>query len=158
MAIGNVNGILGSSWVPPIGFVWKSSDPTSPAELFDHTVWQSVKDCAILASGETYALNASGGSRESNLTEANLPPHSHTADLSTAGAHTHKVSLLRYRYNSSSGERREGGQAWIRLYNATTSSSGTHTHPMNIASAGEADVSVPVMNPYIVRYIWERIG
>lgn len=52
--IGTVKGIGGSAWIPNVGYVWKSADPTSPAELYQGTTWAKIKDRTILAAGDTY--------------------------------------------------------------------------------------------------------
>ena len=85
--IGTVKGIGGSAWIPHVGYVWKSADPTSPAELYQGTTWAKIKDRTILAAGDTYTTGATGGSATHTLTVDEIPSHSHTGSTSSAGAH-----------------------------------------------------------------------
>ena len=153
--IGQVKGILPDS-APPIGFVWKSSDPTSPAAFFDRTVWKPVKDCAILASG-TLQNGATGGEAEHTVTLAQMPSHEHTGTTNSTGAHKHKIKV-RVLYDYSSDRDNILPSTW-RFNNTKQSLSiaGDHTHVATIGSTGGGQ-PFSLLNPYIVRYMWERIG
>lgn len=54
MAIGIVKGLAAADDAPPIGFVWKSASPISPAAIFAGTTWSQLKDRAIIAAGGGY--------------------------------------------------------------------------------------------------------
>jgi microcystin-dependent protein len=72
----------------PVGSIYMSMDPTSPAILFGGT-WTEIKDRVLVGAGGTYAAGATGGSATARLTIANLPSHSHSADVASAGDHVH---------------------------------------------------------------------
>lgn len=154
--IGQVKGILPDS-TPPIGFVWKSSDPTSPAAFFDRTVWKPVKDCAILASG-TLANGATGGEAEHTVTLAQMPVHEHTGTTNSTGAHKHKIKCRYLSYEDTENQENHLPNTW-RFNNGkqSLSSAGDHEHVVTIGSAGGGQ-PFGLLNPYLVRYMWERIG
>lgn len=150
--IGQVKGILPDS-TPPIGFVWKSSDPTSPAAFFDRTVWKPVKDCAILASG-TLANGATGGEAEHTVTLAQMPAHEHTGTTNSTGVHRHTI---KDRYLTSDHDPYLMNSWRFNNTKQSLSSAGDHTHVVTIGSTGGGQ-PFSLLNPYIVRYMWERIG
>ena len=65
----SVNGQTGEVQLPasdplaiyPIGSLFWSSNPTSPASLFGGT-WTQIKDMFVLSAGDTYSNGATGGS------------------------------------------------------------------------------------------------
>lgn len=100
-----------ASQIYPVGAVYISVNSTSPASLFGG-VWERLKDTFLLANGDTYAADTTGGSATKTITVNNLPAHNHT--VNSSGAHTHS---------------------------ATTSSNGNHTHTrgtMNITGYHDA--------------------
>ena len=82
----------------PVGSVYISFNATDPSTLFGGT-WVRLKDTFLLANGDTYAPNTTGGSATKTISVNNLPAHNHsvnasgnhnhTATTSTAGNHTH---------------------------------------------------------------------
>jgi len=82
----------------PVGSVYISFSATDPSTLFGGT-WVRLKDRFLLASGDTYAANTTGGSATKTIAVNNMPAHnhtvnaggnhSHTATTSTAGNHSH---------------------------------------------------------------------
>ena len=85
----------------PVGSVYISFDPTDPTNLFGGS-WTRLKDRMLMAAGDTYAINTTGGSATVTLNTNQLPSHNHsistdgqhnhTATNSTAGQHNHTVS------------------------------------------------------------------
>ena len=155
MAIGIVKGLAGSEWIPPVGFVWKSASATSPASIYAGTTWSVIKDRAIIGAGNSYANGSTGGRTSVTLTTNEMPSHSHSGSTSTDGAHTHTAKVT---VASSSPAT---GNVWSSLYvgnaNVTTSSAGGHSHSASISNAGSGS-SFSILNTYIARYMWERIG
>ncbi len=155
MAIGIVKGLTVADDAPPVGFVWKSASPISPASIFAKTTWAQLKDRAIIAAGGSYANGSTGGRASVTLTTKEMPAHNHSGSTSSAGAHTHTatVGIVETRYDE--------GFVWssIKVNNATltTSSAGAHSHTVSIGNAGSGK-AFSILNPYIVRYMWERIG
>ena len=82
----------------PVGSVYISFNATDPSTLFGGT-WVRLKDRFLLASGDAYAANTTGGSATKTIGVNNIPAHnhtvnasgnhSHTATTSTAGNHSH---------------------------------------------------------------------
>lgn len=62
-----------AGWIPPVGFIWTSTEDVSPASLFAETTWERIKDRFILAAGDTYTAGSTGGNAEIALTMDNLP-------------------------------------------------------------------------------------
>lgn len=150
---GQVKGMGGNTYVLPLGYVWKSASSICPAELYDGTTWAQIKDQAIIASGDAYTLGDSGGDTTAALATAEMPSHTHSGSTSSAGAHTHTVS---------SGYTSTGGGATYGDYipysgSSATSSAGNHAHAVTVGSTGNGK-AFNIMMPYIVRYMWERVG
>lgn len=70
--------ILDMVW--PVGRIYTSTDPTSPALLFGGT-WVPIEDRFLLAAGTTYAAGATGGEAEHALTAAELANHYHDVNM-----------------------------------------------------------------------------
>lgn len=127
---------------------WASDDPTSPASFIGGT-WEQIKDCFILAAGDTYAAGSTGGEAKHSLTKLENGPHSHEV-----------VAL--------------GNDTW---YYKTTNSVGIkfqaqyHTLINDISVVSTADESAGYlatnssgtgqphnnMPPYTATYIWRRV-
>lgn len=153
MAFGIVKGFLQEESVPPVGFIWKSSSSVSPASIFANTTWSQIKDRAIIAAGGSYGNGSTGGSSSATLSVNNLPSHTHSGSTSSAGGHSHEATVL-----TTSGYRRVwGGPTGFTDATVTTSSAGGHSHNVSLSNAGSGG-SFSILNTYIVRYMWERIG
>ena len=150
--IGIVKGLTGTKFVPPIGYVWKSASSVSPAATYENTTWVQLKDRAIMAAGDTYKLDATGGQSTIGLSTANLPAHAHTGTTSTDGAHTHTFSALAKGYYNTNG-----GTVVSAEFRTSTSSNGAHSHTVTIGATGSGQ-SFSILNPYIVRYAWQRLA
>ena len=61
----------------PVGKIYISFDPTSPASLFGGT-WTQLTDRFLVGAGSTYAVGATGGANTVALTVAQMPSHNHT--------------------------------------------------------------------------------
>lgn len=156
--IGFVKGLKASMFVPPVGYVWKSASAVSPASIYEGTTWAQIKDRAILAAGTSYGNGTTGGSVSKQLATSNLPSHSHACSISSGSSHTHsryiaQIASAAYEYGKMSKSNNFG----IDNSTITTSSSGNHSHTVEVGSAGSGQ-AFSVLNPYIVRYAWERIS
>ena len=98
----------------PVGSVYISFSSTNPATLFGGT-WTRLKDRMLMASGDSYAPNTTGGSATKTIAVSNLPAHNHTVNAST---HSHSVTTA-------------GGGS--HTHTASSSSAGSHTHTINSA-------------------------
>ena len=113
----------------PVGSLYISETPTSPAELYGGT-WERIEGRFIMGASDTYPAGSTGGSATHTQTVDEIAPHNHTysgynkSDNGTA-------------YLSS------GNTAWE--YSIYTSTVGGG-QPMNI------------LNPYYSMYIWRRVA
>jgi microcystin-dependent protein len=152
----------------PVGSLYWSSDPTDPSELFGGT-WTQIKDRFIWAKGDSDTVNATGGSKTVQLTESNLPAHTHSCSTVNTN-HTHNTDSV-IRSNLSEGIRGfEEGSAWYSAgkftpgITTTSDSNGenssiTHSHIISGGGSGTASGTAHEnMPPYIVKYCWERVS
>ena len=109
----------------PVGSLYWSSSPTDPATLFGGT-WTRIKDRFVLAAGDTYGNGATGGSATVQLTESNLPAHTHTCG-STDISHTHNMSHTHERgtMDITGGVTFHGGSSSVVYFTSGAMSLGT---------------------------------
>ena len=153
--------------VYPVGSIFLSMNSVEPSVLFGGT-WQRIQDKFLLGIGETHYPGETGGEETHELTNYELPEHTHSVNGKTesAGTHTHQV---RGGANvSSSGK--SGLESYASHYSTwrTISSSnsngnpalsaGAHTHDISLTTAaageGRAHNNMP---PYITVYMWKRV-
>lgn len=60
----------------PVGSVYTSSKPTSPAELFGGT-WEPIQDTFLWCAGPKHAAGTTGGEETHTLTVDEVPSHAH---------------------------------------------------------------------------------
>lgn len=113
----------------PVGAVYISAKPDSPASLFGGT-WERLKDRFLLGAGDTYAAGTVGGEATHKLTASEIPAHTHNVLVGTTGTSGDQCVAITTSTN--------------RSYVATTSvgSSAAHNN----------------MPPYKVYYMWERVA
>lgn len=107
-----------------------------------------LRDKFIVSVGPGNSFPSSGGSNSVTLSVANLPAHSHSASVSTDGAHTHDYNEpncgegYSLSYNGSN-------EVWD--YDCTgayaTTSNGNHTHTVTIGNTGSTS-SIENRPPY----------
>lgn len=134
----------------PVGDIYISTSPTSPATLFGGT-WVRLEDRFLLAAGSTYAAGSTGGEASHVLTASEMPAHTHTGPSHnhTIPGHTHTVPAHNHTATCASG----GGHVhkihrWLAAAAGTarwviqgtddntvdTVSGGAHTHNITIAN------------------------
>lgn len=128
----------------PVGSLYISNDPTSPAELFGGT-WEQIKDRFILAAGDTYAAGSTGGSVNHNHSIGDL-----FASLYYMGDYAD--------YHFS------GNAKWSPNYKnifpggtSETETSGI-THYNGVTVYGSPTKEAGNLPPYIAAYVWKRIA
>lgn len=129
-------------------------EPDQPGFYFSGTTWVQLKDRAIIAAGGSYANGSTGGRASVTLTTKEMPAHNHSGSTSSAGAHTHTAEVC---IASSTDGTMAFGHIYIGNATRTTSSAGAHSHSVSVRNTGNGK-AFSILNPYIVRYMWERIG
>lgn len=114
--------------VYPVGSYYWSSNSTNPSTLFGGT-WIQVKDRFVLAAGDNYSVNATGGEKTHTLTVDEMPRHGH--------------NWVQWFKGYSDGL---SGNAW-----GLTGAEGT----VGVSETGgsQAHNNMP---PYIVAFCWRR--
>ena len=77
----------------PVGSIYMSINPTSPADIFGGT-WEALDDGRVLiGAGSLHPAGEEGGAEEVALALAEIPSHNHSLSVSgsttSAGSHSH---------------------------------------------------------------------
>lgn len=117
----------------PVGYVYISTSPTSPQELFGGT-WERIMGRFLLAADDTYAAGSTGGEAAVKLSVDQIPSHAHrqTVTGGRSGTGTTYVS-----WNASN----------------VTGSTDTNERDTLATGGGAAHNNMP---PYLSVYVWER--
>lgn len=118
----------------PVGKMWASDDPTSPASIVGGT-WEQIKDKFILAAGDTYAAGSTGGEAFHVLTKDELPEYNPEI---TVTSDTHNS------YNRHAVNHIEWTESW-----------STYEYCVTGIGSGSQHNNMP---PYLTTYIWRRIA
>ena len=141
----------------PVGSIYTSVSPTSPATLFGGTWERFGNGKAIVGVDEsdddfkTVALT--GGSKTKTIAVGNLPAHTHGVNINTnstnhnhgtinttsTGAHTHGIPyafVVTANHNTSATGYTSGSSAFAVRSNGNVSSNGAHTHQVTINNSG----------------------
>lgn len=174
------------SQYPKGQLVWFSIE-IDPNVRFGGT-WVQIKDKFILAAGDTYNADETGGNADTALTTANLPSHTHGLN-----GHTHSFSAITGKMSDNSsgytgvGDRNENGanrctkpfsykyhvNGNTRQFAPSTDADAydlymdiSHTHTVSGTTVGASGSTTPTgsgtafsnMPPYVVKYCWERVA
>lgn len=127
---------------------WVSPDPTSPAELFGGT-WERIKDCFILAAGDTYAAGSTGGEAKHTLTQKEMPSHNHMMLVSGyTGWGEGTVNGYVLKLDNNILENTTGAQTTLPHVTGNN---------LNILDSGGSSAHNN-MPPYVAMYVWKRIA
>lgn len=120
----------------PIGSLYMSTEPTSPASLFGGT-WTQIKDKFILAAGDNHLVGEEGGEEQHTLTGSEMPAHSHfvPSNVSADGS-----GIMTGGYLDASNVNDYSTTHW---YVATNERGGNAAHNN--------------MPPYLSVYVWKRV-
>ena len=132
--------------IHPVGSVYMSSEPTSPASLFGGT-WERIKDTFILAAGDTYAAGSTGGSATHDHTvsgNASIGVIQNTTIYDSSGLNLTELSTNLYAYTHE--------------YDSILSSDNEFYSKVTcIKTKGNANEQSN-MPPYTTVYVWKRIA
>lgn len=122
----------------PVGSLYISENPTSPAELYGGT-WEQIKDSFILAAGDTYPAGSTGGSATKTIARTNLPNESiNVKTLYTKGSEGSAFDVISITYEHSDG-------------------SGNFSHTGKTDPLGNG-TPLNILPPYYSVYIWRRVA
>lgn len=153
------NSIIGNvvaNAVYPVGSIYLSVSSTNPSTIFGGQ-WEQIKDKFLLACGDTYQANTTGGEASHILTTNEMPAHNHTGTTNTTGAHRHGYNGW-WTFGAGNVEgaiansRLSDGERWDPF-----NSAGDHSHTLNVnnTGGGQAHNNMP---PYLTVYMWKRIS
>ena len=123
--------------VYPVGSIYTSINPTDPSILFGGT-WEQLKDCFLLAAGDSYEAGTTGGEETHTLTVDEMPSHNHHLYVRGFDDSVSKEALVNGSYNYTS-EQSYAGE--VELIISSSGGSAAHNN----------------MPPYLTVYIWKRI-
>lgn len=139
----------------PVGSIYMSVAATSPSVLFGGT-WEQIKDCFLLACGDTYQNGNQGGEATHTLTEEEMPTHTHV--IGSSGGHNHNQYFFEFRWPTSNyyGTKLVGRPVSTGAQNTNekmNTTNGAHTHTPGNAGGDGAHNNMP---PYLAVYVWKR--
>lgn len=144
----------------PVGKLWGSDDPTSPASIVGGT-WEQIKDKFILAAGDTYAAGSTGGESTHTLTVNELPAHNFSiSGLGLSGKGSGRIRL-RSQGDGNFVVEDSGGVIWSTGIGTTKDAKysyftvGDGSTNTNTLGDSQPHNNLP---PYTVAYVWRRIA
>lgn len=155
------DGYRGGLDAHPIGCIYESTDPTSPAEIFGGS-WERITGRFLLGTDTTetdpgiYPAGSTGGEAEHTLTADESGQKALTI---TGGGHSHSVKYRNDLNTATSGSNRRFGPyadaSSGSQYSPVGTSSESHTHWVSASDAASAHNNMP---PYLAVYIWKRVA
>ena len=124
----------------PVGSLYISANPTSPAELYGGT-WERIEGRFIMGASDTYPAGSTGGNLQMVLSPENIPAVGFsipTNDTQKDDIHVNKWDFMA----SVSQETADGGKFHSGLYGSTNNGNSP----------------VDILNPYYSMYIWRRVA
>lgn len=130
----------------PVGSIYQSVEPTSPAELFGGE-WQKIEDRMLIAASNTYPVKSTGGEATHKLTESELPNITGNFEFQSAGNSQGIV-------NGASGAFKLGQMSIGAFYpNNKRDEDGT---ARQVKMSFGSDLPHNNMPPYYAVYTWLR--
>lgn len=157
---GTPRKVAGGSPDPyPVGSIYISTLPTSPASMYGGT-WKEIKDCFLWSAGDTSSITytengtsvtksltagSRGGEFSHKLVTSEMPAHSHSVKyaIDTTGGNPQENFDIWSWYNNSFGQFSSSVRR-LAAYAAQSSQGGSAVHNN--------------MPPYLSVYMWERIN
>lgn len=170
----------------PVGSIYISASNINPNKLFGVGTWERIgAGRGLIDAGGGIAAGSTGGADTHQITQNEMPPHTHGASVSWSGNHAHtrgtmnitgafgyhdgtnypKWGAFCWDDNDTNNKRgakgSDGGEKRSVMFDASrswvgeTSWNGNHTHTVFIGSAGGGQ-SFSIRNPYLAVYIWKR--
>lgn len=133
----------------PVGFVVTLGVSTNPATLYGFGTWTPVTGKVIVgkdSSGTFGTLNATGGAETHTLTEAQMPSHNHSVFANKTAPSV---------FSSAPGDQTTGLYVNEGAVVSTYWANGGTQGARSVGSTGGGG-SHNNLQPYIVKYVWER--
>jgi ethanolamine utilisation protein eutA len=174
---------LNRAW--PIGSIFITVSNQNPEALIGGK-WKRIGEgrCLVgVSDARGITLRKEGGSTSVTLSNANIPSHDHTINISGStsgvGDHTHNTSdnssytngtnyndrgnYVKYKGSGDTDSRRNDIYYVNETINRTTTGAGGHSHTVNVSGntsrVGNASpASFNIENPYLGVFMWERIS
>lgn len=184
--VNSINNIPNTIY--PVGSIYMSLTSTDPSVLFGGS-WEKLDDGRVLlGANDTYTAGSTGGSFTRKLSTDNLPAHTHTATVSTTGAHTHtrgtmnitgSVAEVRNEGTTEASFKASGAFSVTNVSRESSTGDGSGSATLVFdaskswtgatSSAGNHTHTVTLANtgkstafnitqPYLAVYMWKRIA
>lgn len=114
----------------PVGAIFMSMNSVNPSTIYGGE-WEQIKDTFLLACGDKYEVNQTGGEETHKLTIEEMPSHNHSYDIKEMVPN--------------------GGSMSIPVWANT----GTIVPTTRNTGGGQSHNNMP---PYLVVYMWKRVG
>lgn len=144
----------------PVGAIYQTTDPTSPASLFGGS-WPQIQGRFLIGQNSTYGLNKTGGEATHKLTTNEIPAHTH-------GSKTLKGTFWNIAFESGfmgssyTGIVKPKGEANQNVATVSTLTGGGRdgfnidaTHEHSSVGGSQAHNNMP---PWYGCYIWNRVS
>ena len=139
----------------PVGSLYISENPTSPAELYGGT-WERIEGKFIMGASDTYPAGSTGGSAT----------HYHDYKIrfswnngAVVGYHQSAIAPYNYQkesYYNSTGESDKVGEGYTLVNTAASDASAERNSPNYVVYGSTS--SSDTLNPYYSMYIWRRVA
>lgn len=130
--------------VYPVGAIYMSVNSTNPGNLFGGK-WEQIKDCFLLAAGDTYTAGSTGGEAQHTLTVDEMPRHRHSSDSYQDG------------YPNSGLIEQNKFCTWVNhgIHDYNEPESGESSGAVRTSRVGGSQPHNN-MPPYLTVYMWKR--
>ena len=143
----------GDAFVTGMIMLWSGSTGSIPsgwALCNGSSGTPDLRDKFVVGAGNTYAVDATGGSAD-----ATLPSHTHTGTTNTGGSHNHTIPHYLVQAVAGTGDidRDNEYQQWKALSGQVTSTHSGHTHSFTTNSSGTSATNANLPPYYALAYI-----
>lgn len=143
----------------PIGKLWISTDPTSPASIVGGS-WEQIKDKQILAAGDTYKVGTDYGSA-THRHQWGYHMWGYFGHLAAA-AYNESCFFLPHSYDTGDADWDSTGGEWGSSIIGVTVNGNTSASTKNVTAAHKYRVGYTDkesgLDPSYVAYVWRRIA
>lgn len=127
----------------PVGSLYISENPTSPAELYGGT-WERIEGKFIMGASDTYPAGSTGGSATHTQAQNEVAGHIHGQRIWAQGSAGSEV------LGFASGQ--------YEVFSASASALVLNAGSTNENYNPDGAVPMDILNPYYSTYIWRRVA